>query len=126
MFSSSFTVASAPDRSWQSAMSPAPTSTAALSVFAGILLAEHPSCTAMPRAATIARNNTGIRDAIAFGNCNCILEPYAPLSKRMLKLKPQHELQLPGQTCPGVWGRHVVVVDVEVYGRGDHTEVRLG
>src|ERR1700730_14873243 len=43
-----------------------------------------------------------------------------------LELRPQHELQLPGQSRTRVWRRGVVVVVIEVHGSIDHAQAPAG
>jgi len=39
------------------------------------------------------------------------------------KLEAQHELQLPGQPCPGIGRRRVVIVGIEVHKRADYSKI---
>src|SRR5258708_2696607 len=127
ILSSSFAAASAPERSLQSAISPAPTRTAVVSVLSGILRDAQSCISAKLNKATRTRRDRFCRKADApLNNSEWSANFFSARTSETLKLEPQHELQLPGQTRAGVGGCHVVVVDVEVHRRGNDAEVRLG
>src|SRR4029077_4982418 len=110
--SSNFAVASAPDKSLQSAMSPAPTMTMAsfwlaprkwaFGVFAQY---DKPKIVTKPST----------------------MEPNLLITTASeLKFNSQHELYLPGQACPSIWRRRIVIVSIEIIRRGDHPKIRFG